>query len=352
MKWSGSNKDLALKLLCKALFDQMGYVNHLEVRLRTKSYIQSIKVHDVSDIDVLGLRFQPDMTLLTIGAECKSGGSSALEELYKFIGVKEYARLDKGYFIKTKIHQNARQVATEKQISCFTEAEIRKLLIGLDVDPDKQLEIERAKYGKLVQSITEYRNHNEKLVDYIRYDFWNKDNWKNIHNIVHLLGSKGQMNLLPAVNVIPKIFVYYSLECLSFSVLKNLHYAMMVNYSDVEEAVKNSLYGGPEALSEKQRLYDMVNQALNENKSFSPDWESEFISMSSRFASHARDSAQIMHLLRDIRENAFYKDKVDIKPTILRRYSDLTRKFTQDLIHFASKASGNPLRAFDEFMAV
>lgn len=204
----------------------------------------------------------------------------------------------------------------------------------------------------MAQSITEYRKQNDKLVDYIQYDFWNKDNWKNIHNILHLIGSDGQLELLPTSNILPKIFLYYSMECLSFAVLTNLHHAMMVNYSDIEEAVKNTLYGGAETLSEKQRLYDMVNQALNENKSFAPDWESEFISMSSRFASHARDSSHIMHFLRNIRENAFYKDKIDIKPTILRRYSDLTRKFTQDLIHFASKTSGNSLKAFDELMAI
>jgi hypothetical protein len=347
-----SSRDLQLKFLCKILFDAMGYQCLYEIKLRTKSYIQALKVHDVSDIDLFGYTFQPDMTIITIGAECKSGDSNALDELYKFIGIRDYANLNRGYFIKTKIHQNARQIAYQRGISCFSEAELRKLLLGFGIDLDKQLSIESAKYSRLMTAIKEYKKFEEKLVDYILYGFWNKDNWKNIHNIIHFLSTVSQRELFPGNNINHKIFHYYLTECLCFSILKNIHMSMMINYSDIEEALKNSLYGGADALSEKQKLYDMVNQALGQNQSFSPHWESDFINMSARFAARTKDSSRIPSLLQNIRENAFYKDKMSIKPSLLKNYSDITRKFTQDLMSFVTNTTGLPIEIYEEFMSL
>ncbi len=349
---SNGNRDLPLKFLCKILFDSMGYLSFYEIKLRTKSYIQALKVHDVSDLDVFGFTFQPDMTPLTIGAECKSGDANALDELYKFIGVLDYANLNKGYFIKTKIHQNARQIAHRRGVSCFTEAELRKLLLGFGIDLDKRLSVESAKYNRLMIAFKEYKKYNESIVDYISYDFWNKDNWKNIHNIIHSLSVSKQGELFPGSNQNYKLFHYYVTECLSFAILKNIHESMMINYSDLEEALKNALYGGPDALSGKQKIFDMVSQALSENQSFSPAWEEDFINMSARFATRTKDSSQIPHLLQNIRENAFYKDRMNIKSAILKNYSDITRKFTQDLMSFISKTCGIPIKIYEEFMSL
>ncbi|MCI5165079.1 MAG: hypothetical protein D3903_03050, partial [Candidatus Electrothrix sp. GM3_4] len=97
MKTTTTNKDLPLKLLCKLLFKEMGYNTYFEVKLRTLSYVESVKNHDISDIDVLGVNFLADMSQHLIGSECKSGASSALDELYKFIGVMDYYKIQKGY---------------------------------------------------------------------------------------------------------------------------------------------------------------------------------------------------------------------------------------------------------------
>ena len=352
MNNSSNNKDHNLKLLCKILFAELGYVTHYEVKLRTKSYIQSLRVHDISDVDVYGCNFLPDMTFQSLGAECKSGESGALDELYKFTGVIDYFGLDKGYFIKTKIHQNARQVAEKKNVSCYTEAELRKLLLGFNIDIEKQIKIENARYNKLHKAIKTQIKVNEKIVDYLTFDYWNKENRRNIHNITHLLNNPKSGELFPETDVHQKMFCYYILELFALSVLKNIEEAMIVSLSDINQALRVSLYGGADALSEKQKIYDLVNQALGENKLFSPTWEDDFVNMSSRFSDHTRDSSRIIHLLRTIREDAFYSDKVEIKPSLLRKYSDLTRKFVQDLMQFLSNHSQVDIKVYSEFMKI
>lgn len=352
MKSASSNKDLPLKLLCKLLFKEMGYNTYFEVKLRTLSYVESVKTHDISDIDVLGVNFLADMSQHIIGSECKSGESSALDELYKFIGVMDYYKIQKGYLIKSKIHQNARQVSINNNISCFTEPEIRVLLHGLEIDIDKCIKIENAKYNKLINAINAAQKTNPKLVSYIEYDFWNKDNWRNIHNIIHLLNTGIQKTLFENKSIENKLFYYYIVELFAMALLKNISLSIAQNYSDVEHALRSFLYGGPEALHEKRKLYDLIGQYTNQNESFSPTWESDFINLSSRFAINTKSCSRIVHLLQDIRENSFYDQKVDVSKTTIGKYSDLTRKFTQDIMHFLIKNTSIEEPVFEEFMKI
>jgi hypothetical protein len=352
MKSVKGNKDLPLKFLCKLLFKEMGYNTYFEVKLRTLSYIESVKTHDISDIDVLGINFLADMSQHLIGSECKSGESSALDELYKFIGVMDYYNIQKGYLIKSKIHQNARQVSLHNNISCFTESEIRVLLHGFEIDIDKCVKIESAKYNKFSNALTSVQKEYPKLVSYMAYDFWNKDNWRNIHNIIHLLKSNFQQKLFKEKSIDQKFFFYYVVELFALAILKNISLAISQNYSDVEHALRNYLYGGPESLDEKRKLYDLISQCTNQNESFSPPWESDFINLSSRFAANTKSCSRIIHLLQDVRENCFYAQNIDISKQIIQRYSDLTRKFTQDVMHFITKNTSIEVSVFDDFMKI
>lgn len=352
MKPIKNNKDLPLKLLCKLLFKAMGYNTYFEVKLRTLSYVESVKTHDISDIDVLGINFLADMSQHLIGAECKSGESGALDELYKFMGVMDYYKIQKGYLIKSKIHQNARQVSLNNNISCFTEPEIRVLLHGFEIDIDKFIKIENAKYSKLSNAIKSEQKTIPKLTSYITYDFWNKDCWRNIHNIIHLLSSSFQQTLFKDQSTETKLFYYYVVELFSLAILKNISLSIAQNYSDVEHALLNFLYGGPEALDEKRKLYDLIGQYTNQEGSFSPAWEGDFINLSSRFAINTKSCSRIVHLLQDIRENCFYAQKVEIKKNILEKYSDLTRKFTQDIMHFLIKHTKIEELTFEDFMKI
>jgi hypothetical protein len=222
---SESNQDLVLKLMCKLLFRLNGYNTHYEVKLRTKSYIDTLKAHDISDVDVLGIDFSKDLNYFTIGSECKSGETGALEEVYKLIGVSKTINLDRSYFIKTKIHQNARQISSHNNIKCFSDAELRKMLSGFDIDIDKEIKIEGAKYSKIEQTFKLLTKSKPKIVDYISYEYWNKEDWRNIHNMVHSLSLTQTHNLFPPQKPIEKLAFYYIVELLSIAILKTISQA-------------------------------------------------------------------------------------------------------------------------------
>jgi hypothetical protein len=348
------NKDLSIKLLCKSLYSTMGYSTHYEIKLRNKSYITAYKSHDISDIDVYGYTFNSDLTMNTIGAECKSGESNALDELYKFLGISKYYKLGKAYLLKTKIHQNARQIAVENDFVCMTEAELRKMLLGLEVDVERQLKIENAKYYKQAKYLNSYKTKNEKLIEYIQLDYWNKENWKNIHNLLHVLKPTLVQTdgIFSDITVVDQYVHYLVAELFSLSILRNSSQAIVLNYADFDNAFISCMYGGAEALHEKRKIHDAVNIATQENLKFEPDWHADLLNVCSRLVQASGAASNIPRLLQDLYENCFYDDKIKIDQKILKKYPDATRKFTQDIMQFLTKHCGLNEKIFAEFMGV
>lgn len=347
------NKDLNLKLMCKSLYSIMGYNTHYEIKLRNKSYINSFKSHDISDIDVYGYSFKSDLSLFTIGAECKSGENSAIDELYKFLGISKYYKLNKAYLLKSKIHQNARQIALENDFICMSEAELRKMLLGLEVDVDKAIKIENAKYQKQIKYFELFKKKNEKLADYLQLDFWNKENWRNIHNLIHILKQQSlQPEMFKEVTLLDKYIIYYTTELFAYSILKNSSQAIILNYADFDSAFVNCLYGGAEALNEKRKIHDAVNIAIRDNLKFEPDWQDNLTSICSRISQSTYAASCIPKLIQDIYENCFYSDKVKIDIRLFKKYPDLTRKFTQDIMFFLTKTCNLEENVYEEFMAI
>lgn len=349
------NKDLNIKLMCKALFTQMGYNTHYEIVLRNKSYINAFKSHDISDIDVYGYSFNLDLSLFTIGAECKSGETGALDEFYKFLGIGNYYKLDKMYLLKTKIHQNARQIALLNNFICMTEAELRKMLIGSGLDADKVLKIEGAKYYKHSKYLNLLKTKNERLYDYIQLDYWNKENWRNIHNIIHILKfnySPKQPEIFSEVTVFEKYISYFILELFSISILKICSDAIILNYADFDNAFSTCLYGGAEALNEKRKIQDAVNIATQQNMSLEPEWQSDLVNICSRISQSTFAASFIPKLIQNIYENSFYDDKIKIDLKTIKKYPDLTRKYTQDLMQFIETHTSISKDVFMDFMAL
>lgn len=346
------NKDLNLKMMCKILYSRMGYSAHTEIRLRNKSYITSYKTHDVSDIDVFGYNFNADLSLFTIGAECKSGDTNAIDEFYKFLGISRYYGLNKAYLIKSRIHQNARQIALDHNFICLTEVELRKMLLGFEIDVDKAVKVEVAKYQKQYRYFELYKKRNDKLSEYLTLDFWNKENWRNIHNLIHIIKQSSQLEIFNEVTLLDKYIMYYTCELFTLSVLKTMSQAIVLNYADFDSAFVNCLYGGAEALNEKRRIHDAVNIATQANESFDPEWQSDLTNICSRMSLATNAASKVPKLLQALYENSFYNESVKIDPKVWRPFPDLTRKFTQDILQFVTKSCGLNPKTFEEFMVV
>lgn|GEM_PF-1910149 len=341
--------DFTLKMMCKILFRIMGFCAHCEVKLRTKSYVDLYRKHDISDIDVLGYKFFPDLSYMTVGSECKSGEEGALDEIYKLIGVRDYFSLDKAYFLKKKIHQNARQVALSSKIMTFSEAEFRVLLFGLGVDVDKEIKIEKAIYFNLKNAREYIKKVDEKLLSYMLFEYWNKENWRNIHNIIYRLESLKDISE-KNISIEFKLYLYNTLELLIRSILLNVSRAMSLNYSDIENSSKVLLFGDAESLHERRKLLDLVNIELGGQNGLKASWQEDYIDLCRRFSEKPNYSSLMPDLIHDIVNNSFYERMIIIDKKLIAKYNEITRKFIQDIIQFLEKNLDLNKKFFKEFM--
>lgn len=209
------------------------------------------------------------------------------------------------------------------------------------------------KYQKQRKYFDLFKNKSEKLTDYLSLDYWNKENWRNIHNLIHILKqSSTQPDIFDQVPLADKYMLYYAAELFALAIIKNTSEAIILNYTDFDSAFVNCMYGGAEALNEKRKIHDAVNIATQENTQFEPEWQADLLNICSRISVSTYAASLIPKLIQDLYENCFYNDKMKIESKILKKYPDLTRKFSQDIISFLQRSCGIKEQVFSDFMNV
>ena len=73
------DKDLPLALVGKRLLQAMGYLVDLKVPYYAHSYGRQYKRTDITDIDLLGIKFDLDFASRTAVGECKSTEAVAVK---------------------------------------------------------------------------------------------------------------------------------------------------------------------------------------------------------------------------------------------------------------------------------
>ena len=55
-------------------------------------------------------------------------------------------------------------------------------------------------------------------------------------------------------------------------------------------------------------------------------------------------------MIQDILDDGFFKDMLMIDGRIMKKYDDIVRKFTQDVIHFLKTSANINIDLFEEFL--
>ena len=131
---SYEDRDLDLSLLTRRFFDSMGYYTELKVPIFIPIYGKAFKRSSASDVDILGIKYDPDFEPSIAIAEAKSTEANALEELLKVRSVAEYMKSNKRFLIKSRIHENAREIGRHLEVVCLDEAELVQMLKRLAVN--------------------------------------------------------------------------------------------------------------------------------------------------------------------------------------------------------------------------
>ena len=333
-----TDRDLSLKILTKMLFEQLGYVSEIGIEIASKSYRGQFAREQFSDFDVLGVRFEVDLHQQRIAAECKSGESKALEELLKLKGILTTFGIARGYFIKSRISQNARELAATIDVSTMDEDELRSLLAqsyGVDIEQESRAEGRRLdEIWKLEASVQE---RYPRVHKYLRFEFWNLPAYRNMHNLMKLATALRE----PGTPEDPtgRYLFHRLLQYVTITVLQLAARVLSTSLRDPVRGVAVNLFGGPRERREREILFDNVSRLLPKESrgvSFEPDFLPALNEAVTRLVRSAPAAARIPHFISAVTEERILHIGRR-KPEV---YDTVTRKLGQDLCLFLIKEAG------------
>lgn len=122
-------KDIGLKLRFRNILFYQGYWCPIEVELsQYESSGKTVKRISLTDLDVLGLRYDNLFTRSTVVADCKSGKNvSDISRLFWIKGISEYFGADQAYFIHSTIGDHAKGIAPKLGLRILDETALRSL---------------------------------------------------------------------------------------------------------------------------------------------------------------------------------------------------------------------------------
>jgi hypothetical protein len=344
---ASGDADEGLKILAAALLREMGYFVEIGVPLDVDLYGESYRTHQATDLDVLALRFEGDFAETRVVVECKSGTGGAVEELLKIAAVARLLGAQRSWLAKTQIAENARQISETLGVLPIDDAELDLLLSGHGLRADailaaeqEILAAERAHRARLSQE-----DEFKRLIKYCESDYWQREYWRNIHNLASQLARRVENGLDPA-DPSHRFLVFRVVMLMSISVLQLAARVAAWSAARPERGVTLFLFGGPSARREREVMFDLLRQAVPseqlKDRSLDPPFTGDLVEVVSALIRNARSAADVPRLLQSAHRLLFVPVEADASAAseLVEQWDPVTVKLAKDVTELALKAAG------------
>jgi len=268
---SASNQDLTLKLRFSRILFCQGYWSPIEVELSQFEITPAeVKRRSLTDLDVLGIKFDELFTVHKVVGDCKSGKSvSDVNRLFWLRGVMDYFGADQAYFLRNRIDSHARAIAPKMGLRVLSEAELESLEKSLNVGaiplPLADVGVHThvtSLWGLGLQKGEKPSAEDvllKELYSYLSYSYWYVDPHRNPFMLIshferaaHLLKPTDPKHILLA---------HVGAERFACSLLDIASHVQAQGAADIPRHARIYLYGGPLALKEKEEFFKLLNKA-------------------------------------------------------------------------------------------
>ncbi len=257
---AGKDLDLSLKLQVAAALAASGYYTRINVLLSATS---SRGLADVTDIDVLAIRYDLMFRRDAVAVSCKAGTSktlSAAREAFYLRGVLDYVEAGEGVaaFSQKPVAPHIRDLGQRLGILMLSGDEIGRwcqhLTNGLP-DPGFFMEAALETYAKAWE-----RLGNEGLAGYLETDFWFHFDFRNLQNlIVHV---KKVASKLTGKEVWQSVVAWDAAAHLCLTIFDLCRQVRMLGLAAIADTTAAYLFGGAASLKARRDLYGRVQQLL------------------------------------------------------------------------------------------
>lgn len=306
------DQDLSLKLRFKRVLFQIGYYSPINVELSQYTGPEP-KRELLTDLDVLGLKFDPVLTPHRVVCDCKSGKTTSKSgkkvsdpnRLFWLRGVSDYFGANVAYYLRPIIGSHARAIAPKLGVRTVDEKDLQSIEKELKVDslplPIHDMDFyeqKQALWGIAVPSggkPTAQQLELKKVYTYLSYEYWYIDQHRNLlrlvahfQEIAHLLSPMDRRDVLLA---------YAGLERFTHCLLEmgNVIYAFGV--SDIPRNIRIYLFGGPLALRDREQFFELLNELTGLSESLDPPFLGDILELTNRIINNPYESAEILRYL-------------------------------------------------------
>lgn len=331
-------KDLGLKLGLNSILRVSGHVLFNEIDLCTYSYQPKYARRQITDLDVVGFRWEPDLSLSVAVAECKGIEEKAMESLLKLQGTMRLFGASKGYFVQKRIDVNARELGRELGIYCLDEGNLGELITSVGVNREEYRRYEQGIYATKGSTLRDTKGEFGKAVDYTKYDFWTLPDHRNIINLMKILGLSAKK--FKADNKSHRILALELCLLLTVAMLRLTGSILRLNCSNVPDGVKTLLLGGTRERRDREALFDEVRKVVRDEKVTPyPGYLAALTELLFRFSKALRYSYDVARCMEFFVGRACLGDNKGVT-NVIKPFDDVTVKLTRDILYFVCEHAG------------
>ncbi len=353
---SSATGDRLLKAKTSVLLQATGGVTFVEVQVPTQSRKSHRERVAATDLDVLSVRFNPDLGIARTFAECKSGERDAIAELYKLAGVVAGSRAEQTMLVRAKVGAHVREVARGLNVWVLDEAELDSLLHAWVPGAAAAVAGEMTHIETLLRISADIGKRHRVETAVILHEHWHVDDGRAIASIVKAVSNIANAG---APDSAEQCILCVALATFAIRVLRFAGMVMRLYASDPEQGSRIQLAGSVRLLRERESIAKIVSGLLPDGQSARVTGEPEYFPELAELALRLYRSAPTSHRVPEVLDSyarwAIRGGNDSDFPQLVtsaNREAETTIKLAQDLAVSLVKWGGLPANTFRHLLAL
>jgi hypothetical protein len=360
----GRDADADLKLRVGRFFWDLGYVCHMEVAMSASEVAYGgLKRFDLTDLDVLGVKFENDLSWRTVIGDCKTGkGVSPVTRLFWLNGIMNFFGAERGYLAMPKIGPECRTVAGRLDVSLLDEDNLSRYEkdkqldnLGLRSFTPEVYDQRRLLWGLRLtkgQKPVDDQLVLHKAYQFFSYRYWFQDEYLNVLQSITAIADAAEVINRHPDRMKMKVLAYTGLTLFAIALLKMCGSVIATKSGEIHNEIRRYIFGGASNALERGKLMRLLRQVSQQPVQLEPPYYEALLELANRlitFSQFAKGIPRYSYLVQN--ENAIARRPEHLDAILGASFGVDALKLTKDVAEFLCTASGLDKKIFDELLS-